>query len=254
MARMKDRKNKAKKTTLRIPGMKDVEGKRPLVAEGEYTVEVVNVEEKEGQNAPYLAWEFKVVGGKFDGAKLYNNTSLAPQALWNLRGTLEALGVDVPDDDEDMELEEFVGKTCGVEVSHEMYDGKKMARITDIHPAAEEDDGDGEDDEEAPASKRSKKRDEDEDDEKPAKSSRRGRASRDDDGEEDEEPRGKASKKGKKKPSKLTKDEVMDMSQDELEDVIKEHELETDLSDYATLRKMKAAVVEALEEAGALEE
>ena len=61
-------------------------------------------------------------------------------------------------------------------------------------------------------------------------------------------------KKKSKKKSGVTKEEVMDMSQDELGDLIKEHELETDLEDYATLRKMKAAVVEALEEAGVLED
>lgn len=251
MARMKDKK-KAKRTSLRIPGMKDVEGKRPLVAEGEYSVEVANVEEREGQNAPYLAWEFKVVGGKFDGAKLYHNTSLAPQALWNLRGLLEAVGVDVPDDDVDMDLEDFVGKTCGVVIEHETYEGKKQARITDIHPAPEgDDDGDTDDEEpKASASKSSKKPAEADDEDEAPRSRRSRRAARDDDGEEDEP---KAKKKSKKK-SGVTKDEVMDMSQDELADLIKEHELETDLEDYATLRKMKAAVVEALEEAGVLED
>lgn len=252
MARMKDKK-KAKRTSLRIPGMKDVEGKRPLVAEGEYNVEVVAVEEREGQNAPYLAWELKVVGGKFDGAKLYHNTSLAPQALWNLRGLLEAIGVDVPDDDTDMDTDDFLGKTCGVVIEHETYEGKKQARITDIHPAAEgDDDGDSDDDEpKASASKSRKKRDEDDEEDEAPKSRRSRRAARDDDGEEDES---KAKGKKSKKKSGVTKEEVMDMSQDELGDLIKEHELETDLEDYATLRKMKAAVVEALEEAGVLED
>lgn len=252
MARMRDKK-KAKRTSLRIPGMKDVEGKRPLVAEGEYTVEVVNVEEKEGQNAPYLSWEFKIVGGKFDGAKLYNNTSLAPQALWNLRGTLEALGLEVPDDDTDMELEDLIGKTCGVEVGHEMYDGKKMARITDIHPAAEEDDDNADDDEPKASTSKRAPADEDEEDEKPkSKRAQRRAAARDAEDEEDEAPRGKTDKK--KKKAKLSRDEVMDMSQEELEDVIKENELEVDLEDYPTLRKMKAAVVEALDEAGVLDD
>ena len=197
MARMKDKK-KAKRTSLRIPGMKDVEGKRPLVAEGEYNVEVVAVEEREGQNAPYLAWELKVVGGKFDGAKLYHNTSLAPQALWNLRGLLEAIGVDVPDDDTDMDTDDFLGKTCGVVIEHETYEGKKQARITDIHPAAEgDDDGDSDDDEpKASASKSRKKRDEDDEEDEAPKSRRSRRAARDDDGEEDEsKAKGKKSKK-----------------------------------------------------------
>lgn len=249
MARMKDRKTKAKRTTLTIPGMKGVEGKRPLCPEGEHLVRVANVEQREGQNAPYFAWEFEVVSGKAKGAKLWNNTSLAPQALWNLRGTLEAIGVEIPDDDMDIELSELVDKECTVLVGHEDYEGKPQARVIDVLPA-EETDGDSEDDEpKAPASKRSKKQDDDEDEDEAPKSRRSRRASRDDDGEED----APKAKKGKKK-SGVTRDEVADMSQDELEDLIKEHELDVDLDDHATLRKMKKAVTDALEEAGVLED
>lgn len=257
MARMKDRKTKAKRTSLRIPGMKDVEGKRPLAPEGEHLVKVVSVEEREGQNAPYFAWEYEIVGGKHEGAKLWNNTSLAPQALWNLRGTLEALGIEIPDDDMDLDLDDVVGKTCIVTVEHEKYEGKTQARVVDILPAEDQDDDGGSD---RKASKASKSADEDEDDEDEKPKSRRAQrraAARAAEDDEDEAPRGKAAaKEGKKskKKSGVTKDEVMDMSQDELADLIVEHELETDLEDYATLRKMKAAVVEALEEAGVLED
>lgn len=251
MARMKDRK-KAKRATLTIPGMKGVEGKRPLAPEGEHLVKVVSVEAREGQNAPYWAWEFEIVNGKHAGAKVWNNTSLAPQALWNLRGTLEALGIDIPDDDTDIELDDLVDKECIVVIFHEDYEGKKQARIQDILPAegAGDDDGeDGDDEASAPKSKSKRKADDEDEEVEDRKSRRSRRASRDDD-EEDEAP----TKKKSKKKSGVTKEEVMDMSQDELGDLIKEHELETDLEDYATLRKMKAAVVEALEEAGVLED
>lgn len=251
MARMKDRKTKAKRTSLTIPGMKGVEGKRPLAPEGEHLVKVVNVEQREGQNAPYFAWEFEIASGKYAGAKVWNNTSLAPQALWNLRGTLEALGIDIPDDDTDIDLDDLVGKECIVVIQHEDYDGKKQARVQDILPAegAGDDDGEDGDEDEAPKSKSKKPVPADDEDEAP-KARRSRRAARDDDDEEDEAP----TKKKSKKKSGVTKEEVMDMSQDELGDLIKEHELETDLEDYATLRKMKAAVVEALEEAGVLED
>lgn len=256
MSRMKDRKNKSKRTTLRIPGMKDVEGKRPLAPEGEHLVKVVGVEEREGQNAPYFAWEFEVVSGKAAGAKIWNNTSLAPQALWNLRGTLEALGVEIPDDDTDIELSDLVDLECMVTVEHEVYEGKKQARIVDVLPVEAKDEDSDTPRKASKAAKPAADDDEDEDDKPKSRRAQRRAAARaaasEDD--EDEAPRGKADKKKAKKKSGVTKEEVMDMSQDELGDLIKEHELETDLEDYATLRKMKAAVVEALEEAGVLEE
>jgi phage portal protein BeeE len=44
------------------------------------------------------------------------------------------------------------------------------------------------------------------------------------------------------------------MNQDELEELIEEHELEVDLDEHKTLRKKRAAVVDAAEEAGILAE
>jgi hypothetical protein len=53
---------------------------------------------------------------------------------------------------------------------------------------------------------------------------------------------------------KLTADDVSAMNQDELEELIEEHELEVDLDEHKTLRKKRAAVVDAAEEAGILAE
>lgn len=256
MSRMKDRKSKkAKRTSLRIPGMKDVEGRRPLVAEGEYTVKVASIEQREGQNDPYFAWEFVIDGGKFDGAKLYHNTSLSPKSLWNLRGVLEALGIEVPDDETDMDIEDFIDRECVVSVGHETYEGKPQARIVDILPSEEATNDDDEDHDKAAASsskrgkdKRSRDESEDEDDE--PRSKKRRRARDDDDGEEDEP----KSKKKSKKKSGVSRDELMDMSEEELTDVIGEHELDVDLDDFSTLRKKKAAVADALADADLLDD
>lgn len=47
----------------------------------------------------------------------------------------------------------------------------------------------------------------------------------------------------------ITEDEIQEMNEDELEEVIERFELDVDLSDYKTLRKMKNAVIDACEEA-----
>lgn len=52
----------------------------------------------------------------------------------------------------------------------------------------------------------------------------------------------------------VTADDINGMNQDELEELVEEHELDVDLDDYKTLRKKRTAVVDAAEEAGILAE
>jgi len=52
----------------------------------------------------------------------------------------------------------------------------------------------------------------------------------------------------------VTADDINGMNQDELEELIEEHELDVDLDDHKTLRKKRTAVVDAAEEAGILAE
>lgn len=272
MSRMKDKKRAKRSSTLRIPGMKDVEGKIRL-PEGEYLVKVHEVTEERGPAAPYFKWKLMVAEGPKKGGILYFNTSLAVQALWNLRSLLEALGVDVPDDETEMDTDDFLGKEMMVSVEHESYEGKKQSKIADFWPVGDgerdeevEDDGEDEGDaeEEKPrgkgrraekrrAAKAAKEDDDDEDSE-----------GDDGDEEEKESPKsrraarrgaeGNGKKSSSKKKSSLTQDEVQDMSADELADVVSEHELEVDLDDLPTLRKQRAAVIDALDDAGLIAE
>jgi Uncharacterized conserved protein len=50
----------------------------------------------------------------------------------------------------------------------------------------------------------------------------------------------------------VTADAINEMSQDELEALVEEHELEVDLDEHKTLRKKRSAVIDAAEEAGIL--
>jgi len=120
-----------------------------VAPEGDHTVTVKEVELKVSEaSKQYLAWQFEVAGG----GKLWHNTSLQPQALFNLKNVLVSLGVPVPNKLMNLDLDELIGLKCGVTVAHEMYEGKKKARITDFFPSedAEADDGDEIDEEEGP--------------------------------------------------------------------------------------------------------
>lgn len=118
------------------------EGRQKLTVDG--TPEV-RVSERSGSE--YINWKFKAAGGS-----LYHTTSLQPQALWNLRNTLEALGLEVPEGSLDIDLTELDGLECGAEVQHEVYQGKKRPVIVDLFPLEElegSEDEEEQDDEEA---------------------------------------------------------------------------------------------------------
>lgn len=220
--RSRSTSRKKKTSAISLPSLADVES-RVDIPDGEYLVKVAEVTQEEGDKAPYLKWVFEIAEGKSEGGKLYNNTSLSEKALWNLKTLLEALGVEIPEDEFDIEPDELVDLELMVSVELETFEGKKRPRIVDFWPVEEEKPKKG------------------------AKSSRRG--ARD---EEDDEPaRGKKkTTKGKKKePETVTQEAINEMDQNELEAFVEEHELDVDLAKLKTLRKMKAAVIDAGTEA-----
>lgn len=135
---------KASKRSVKI-NMDGVEA-GGLVPEGDYNVEVSEVTVAESDaGKQYLKWVFEISDGKNKGGKLYHNTSLQPQALFNLKGVLIALGMEVPNDLA-LDLDDLEGRQMGVTVEHEMYEGKKKSRITETFPleGAEDEDDDSE--------------------------------------------------------------------------------------------------------------
>lgn len=199
-----------------------VENRGRFHTEGDYLLRVKEVTQEKGDKADYLNWVIECAEGEDEGAVLYNNTSLAPQSLWNVKAFLEALGVEVPDDEMDLDLPEYVGLEFMGTVEMEPWEGKKRPRLADFWAAEE----------------------------KPAKK-KRGSKKDDDEEDEDEKPKRDSKKAGKKKePDPVSEDEINDMDQEELADLIAENDLDVDLADFKTLRKMRAAVIDAAQEAG----
>lgn len=238
MARMRDKKRA--KRTIFIPDLSKVEG-RVTVPEGDYRVKVDEITEHEGNVANYYKWSFEIIEGDYKGKKLFYNTSLAEQSLWNLRSLLESLGIDDFDGDMELDLEDLIGRELMVTVEHDSYEGKKQAKVVDFTAIADDDEEEEEEEEEDPKAKKRRERRERRKMKKSSKSS-----GEDEDEEEDEKP-----KKSKKK-SELDKEEILDMNEDELIELCEEHELDVDLDEFKTLRKKKNAVIDAAEEAGLL--
>lgn len=128
-----------------------VETSRKTIPEGTYTLVVDSATQKSSQGGnPMIVFEFSVAEGKYQGSKLYENCSLQPQALFKLKSVLIALGMDIPNKAFDLDLKDLIGLTCEAEVGHEVYEGKKRARILEyIDPSdsdSDEDDSEDEDD------------------------------------------------------------------------------------------------------------
>lgn len=128
-----------------------VETSRKTIPEGVYTLVVDSATQKSSQGGnPMIVFEFSVAEGKYQGSKLYENCSLQPQALFKLKSVLIALGLNIPNKAFDLDLKDLIGMTCEADVGHEVYEGKKKARILEyIDPSdsdSDEDDSEDEDD------------------------------------------------------------------------------------------------------------
>lgn len=193
---------------------------------GTYAFKVLKAEEGDNEN---IVMDFEVTSDKQNGKTVREYFSLQPQALWKLANLMTALGIEIPEDEADLDLEEFVDKEfVGVVDTHD-YNDKTYYRITEYMSVE-----DGEDEVEAAPTKGSKAKDEE--DEKPA--------------------RGSKSSKKSKEPELLKRDDVEGMDRDELEALIEEHELDVDPADRKLRKddKLLEAVLEALEEKELLEE
>jgi hypothetical protein len=111
------------------------------VPEGDYVAEVTEIEQKlSKQQKPFIAFTLTLRGDQ-EGKKLFHNCSLQPQALFNLRRTLEALGFMVPDGQMDIDLNELKGLYMGVHVEGEEYQGKVRPRVTEVFPLTDDNGG-----------------------------------------------------------------------------------------------------------------
>lgn len=142
------KRNKSNAIEIDMTGVEA--GGTSRVEDGDYTLEVQQAEKKNSSSGnPMIAWEFTVAKGEYEGAKIYHNTSLLPQALFNLKNLLLAMGVSVPNGKMKLDLDSYVGNLVGAEIMNEEYDGKKRPKVVDFYPTDDDDmEDDVEDDEE----------------------------------------------------------------------------------------------------------
>jgi Protein of unknown function (DUF669) len=185
------------------------------IPDGRYAAKIIAAEQKEGKESgePYMELTWEVTSKKCNGREVrFDNYSLQPQALWRLKGLLEALEVEVPDGEMDIDFDEIIADEteCIIEVTgQDSPDGeRKYARVTGHAPLS---DGgtvdDEEEDEDKPARGKKPAKDEEEDDEPPKRRAGKkpAKVDEDEDREEEEDDDAPPARSGSKKVKKGAK-------------------------------------------------
>lgn len=166
--------------------------------EGQFKAKIIKAEDGTTQGGDdCIKLRFEVLSGSGKGCQVFDTLTLGEKALWKLKTLLEALGLK-SDGKIVVDLDKLEGKSCGIEVIHDEYNGTKRAKINQyIKNAMLEDEDDDEDD------------DDEDYNEKPAKSSKKptkkAEPEDDEDEEDEEEEEEKPVKKSSKKPAKEEK-------------------------------------------------
>jgi len=110
----------------------ELEERSTEILPGKYRARIEEITKEEGQKAPYLKWKLKIVSGEAKGLHINHITSLAPNALFNLRDTLIALDIKVPKSAVTIDSNKFIGKTIGIEVAMRPYEGKEYPNVKKV--------------------------------------------------------------------------------------------------------------------------
>tara|TARA_Y100000034_G_scaffold126429_1_gene177647 strand:+ start:884 stop:1285 length:402 start_codon:yes stop_codon:yes gene_type:complete len=114
------------------------------IPEDRYLLEVVGMEERvSGSGNPLISTRFKVVEGDHEGRNVFTNFVLTPNSLWNLRGFLEACGLEdlvSGETDTNEVIENAKGRAVSAYVKIREYQGKKS---NDLSGWQASDDSDG---------------------------------------------------------------------------------------------------------------
>lgn len=103
------------------------------VETGKHIAKIKSITKEEGTKAPYLKWVLQITSGKSKGLLINHITSLSPQALFNLRDTLVALGVKVPKAAVLIDPDKLVGGVIGIDVVMREYDGNTYPNVKKVY-------------------------------------------------------------------------------------------------------------------------
>lgn len=175
------------------------------VPEGEYLARVVKCEDSPTKADKEFQWLFTIQLNDYPTARYPYYCKLVDNQLWKIRNLLVAAGISVPKKRVKLNPSVVVGKTIGVVMEDDEYDGKLQSVIASTIPTSEVTGSAAEADDEDVAD------DEVEDDEEVADEE-----VEDDEDVEDDEPAPKTTKKKAAKKAEVTEDELDEL---DIEDI-----------------------------------
>lgn len=115
-------------------------------SEGIHHVKIADIQEKNTQGGdPMLQVAFEIVSGDDKGVKVFDNLVLTDKALWKFKSLLQIIGMKC-DGKVAVDLDNMIGKSLNINVTHEEYNGQIRARVSDyLKPGAAKSDDDDED-------------------------------------------------------------------------------------------------------------
>lgn len=221
----------ASKKTLDFSQVRDQSGFSPKhKPEGEYLATIVSFDDTKSKSGNDM-WVFGIALQKDRKAIYPQYCLLGAEHLWKLRNLLLACGISVPKKKLTVDGNRLVGKSLGVCLEDDEYEGKKKSVVTSVFPASEFEgvpgDEDDENDEDAEEEYEDEEETEDDvEDEAPEDDE-------DDEEDEEEEPaptpkkkpaapartsKAPARAKPKAKPAPAEEDEDDDLDVDDLEE------------------------------------
>ena len=115
-------------------------------SEGQHVVKIVSADMKQSQGGnDMIVVTYEVTKGSDKGARCIENYPLAENALWKLKGLLQAIGMKC-DGKVRLDLDKLIGKVCIITVSDEEYEGKIRSRVQECKKLAAVDEDDDDDD------------------------------------------------------------------------------------------------------------
>lgn len=105
----RSRARTAKKKTARVDFSKV---SKQFEGDMEYAIRVAECTLEEGNEYPYFSLKLSGADEEYENSVMYHNASTSPQSLWRLRPLVEALGIEIPEGEMDLEPEDFVDRTC----------------------------------------------------------------------------------------------------------------------------------------------
>lgn len=163
---------KATAKAVDFSGVKDRGNFNPQHVEaGDYLAKVVKVEDAESKGDKDFMYLFTIKLSKYSQYSYPYYCKLTENQLWKLRNLLVAGGLNVPKSRTKVDPNRVIGKTIGVTMEDDEYEGKMKSVIAAVFPAAElsaeagpaqdepDDEDEDEDETEEPEEKPKKKKD-----------------------------------------------------------------------------------------------